>query len=174
MNNTATVETLTAEVRVLMVGNRQITLSVARQLDEISLDQIEPFGRVRLDKGRERYVIGRDRETGALAVSRYRVGLGWPHILDGDLSGRITACRNGPKFDRFFYQLEFRGRTIRVSEDVVEACDDHPSIGSGRCDHWNPNGLGDEISNVIAEHDKLAALHKAARELPLIVLAGLR
>ena len=30
---TATVETLTAEVRVLAVGNRQITLSVAKQLD---------------------------------------------------------------------------------------------------------------------------------------------
>lgn len=34
MTDTATVETLTAEVRVLMVGNRQITLSVYRQLDE--------------------------------------------------------------------------------------------------------------------------------------------
>lgn len=32
---TAKVETLTAQVRVLMVGNRQITLSVARQLDHV-------------------------------------------------------------------------------------------------------------------------------------------
>jgi hypothetical protein len=46
-SSTATVETLTAEVRVLMVGNRQITLSVFRQLDPVRHDQIEPFGRVR-------------------------------------------------------------------------------------------------------------------------------
>ena len=50
--DTATVETLTAEVRVLMVGNRQITLSVAKQLDrmdpyEYPTDAFEPFGRVR-------------------------------------------------------------------------------------------------------------------------------
>ena len=39
---TATVETLTASVNVLQVGSRQITLSVARQLDEVSRDEIEP------------------------------------------------------------------------------------------------------------------------------------
>lgn len=43
----ATVETLTAEVRTLMVGNRQITLSVYRQLDREPYELIEPFGRVR-------------------------------------------------------------------------------------------------------------------------------
>ena len=52
MNTTATVETLTAEVHVLMVGNRQITLSVYRQLDKFDawsacLSQFVPFGRVR-------------------------------------------------------------------------------------------------------------------------------
>lgn len=51
MSNTATVEALTAEVRVLMVGNRQVTLSVFRQLDEViadneSVEEFEPFGRV--------------------------------------------------------------------------------------------------------------------------------
>jgi hypothetical protein len=45
--STATVETLTAEVRVLMVGSRQVTLSVVRQLDIAKPDQIMPFGRVR-------------------------------------------------------------------------------------------------------------------------------
>ena len=45
-STTATVETLTAEVRVLMVGNRQITLSVAKQLDEVPIAEIEVFGRV--------------------------------------------------------------------------------------------------------------------------------
>lgn len=49
---TATIETLTAEVRVLMVGSRQVTLSVAKQLDRASFledapDAITPFGRVK-------------------------------------------------------------------------------------------------------------------------------
>jgi hypothetical protein len=47
---TATVETLTAEVHVLMVGKRQVTLSVYRQLDHVSPDEIVPFGRVRADR----------------------------------------------------------------------------------------------------------------------------
>lgn len=49
MQHTATVETLTAEVRVLQVGNRQITTSVANQLDHLDdTALIEPMGRVRL------------------------------------------------------------------------------------------------------------------------------
>jgi hypothetical protein len=43
---TATVEVLTAEVRVLQVGSRQVTLSVFRQLDHVPPAEIEPFGRV--------------------------------------------------------------------------------------------------------------------------------
>jgi hypothetical protein len=43
----ATVEVLTAEVRTLMVGSRQVTLSVYNQLDEVEYPDIEPFGRVR-------------------------------------------------------------------------------------------------------------------------------
>jgi hypothetical protein len=46
-SSTATVETLTAEVRVLIVGSRQVTLSVFRQLDEVHPEEIKPFGRVR-------------------------------------------------------------------------------------------------------------------------------
>ncbi len=44
---TATVETLTAEVRTLVVGSRQVTLSVFKQLDTLSVWKIKPFGRVR-------------------------------------------------------------------------------------------------------------------------------
>ena len=59
--NTATIETLTAEVRVLMVGRRQVTLSVYRQLDRYDASLIEPFGRIRdsRDKDSRRiYVVG--------------------------------------------------------------------------------------------------------------------
>jgi hypothetical protein len=43
----ARVELLTAEVRVLMVGSRQVTLSVFGQLDRADPRDVEPFGRVR-------------------------------------------------------------------------------------------------------------------------------
>lgn len=67
MTNTATVETLTAEVRVLMVGSRQVTLSVAKQLDVVPLESLTIFGRVNLNDGYRR-VIGADR-NGNLALA---------------------------------------------------------------------------------------------------------
>jgi hypothetical protein len=45
----AEVQVLTAEVRVLMVGSRQVTLSVFRQLDWVDDDALAPFGRVHDD-----------------------------------------------------------------------------------------------------------------------------
>jgi hypothetical protein len=72
MSATATVEVLTAEVRVLMVGSRQVTLSVYNQLDEVPHSGVEPFGRVNpkdAERGRI-YVVGRDRETGVLVRSK--------------------------------------------------------------------------------------------------------
>ena len=71
---TATVEVLTAEVRVLMIGSRQITLSVVRQLDFADPDEIAPFGRVRTGAydnevvevvGSVRGVLARARATSA-------------------------------------------------------------------------------------------------------------
>ena len=66
----ARVEVLTAEVRVLMVGSRQVTLSVYNQLDYVPPDGIEPFGRVSPKDARWRSVevVGRD-ETGVLVRS---------------------------------------------------------------------------------------------------------
>jgi hypothetical protein len=43
------VESLTAEVRVLQVGSKPVTLSAARQLDAVDPFEIRPFGRVRID-----------------------------------------------------------------------------------------------------------------------------
>lgn len=83
-SNTATVETLTAEVRVLMVGSRQVTLSVYRQLDHVpGLKQMEAFGRVRgLKPVKDEYgngiieveVVGRSLKTGELC----RTTVEWP------------------------------------------------------------------------------------------------
>jgi hypothetical protein len=69
---TATVEVLTAEVRTLMVGSRQVTLSVFRQLDEVTQDWCEPFGRVNDKSTDERFgvtVVGRHTVSGALVRS---------------------------------------------------------------------------------------------------------
>lgn len=83
MTNTATVETLAAEVRVLMVGNRQITLSVARQLDRVGLCDLEPFGRVKLGDGYDhRTVIGRSKKDGSLVVSWFTRDREWSGELD--------------------------------------------------------------------------------------------
>ena len=71
-NTTAAVEVLTAEVRVLMVGSRQVTMSVYNQLDLVADCQIEPFGRVAPKDAQGRYVhvVGRSRVTGALVRAR--------------------------------------------------------------------------------------------------------
>lgn len=84
---TATVETLTAEVRVLMVGSRQITLSVARQLDYAPYDDIEPMGRVRIgptsDDDRSWVtVIGRHRMTGALTMAMVTDPTPWEGVAE--------------------------------------------------------------------------------------------
>ena len=67
---TAHVEVLTAEVRTLMVGSRQVTLSVFKQLDEVPWTQIEAFGRVRTSAATPNRVelVGRSAE-GALVRS---------------------------------------------------------------------------------------------------------
>lgn len=72
--NTATVETLTAEVRVLKMGTRQVTKAVARQLDRISDSHLEPFGRLGFDPkgiGMRNWLIGRSKIDGTLCVAFY-------------------------------------------------------------------------------------------------------
>jgi hypothetical protein len=70
MSESASVERLSAEVRVVQVGSRQITRPMYRQLDEATFGRFEPFGRVRDNKRKPRagvlQLVGRDTETGAL------------------------------------------------------------------------------------------------------------
>lgn len=66
----ARVQVLTAEVRTLVVGSRQVTMSVFNQLDSVPPNEIEPFGRV--SPGSDQWsvsVIGRHGATGALVRS---------------------------------------------------------------------------------------------------------
>jgi hypothetical protein len=87
----ARVEVLTAEVRVLMVGSRQVTLSVYNQLDEVPPDGIEPFGRVSPKDARWRSieVVGRD-EIGALVRA-------WVPVQPFDLTpyDRVIVSQEG-------------------------------------------------------------------------------
>lgn len=78
-DTTATVQTLAAEVRVLVVGKRQITTGIARQLDVVKPDELEPLGRVeaRAIGGSPAYcvyVVGRSLATGALVRARAHTG----------------------------------------------------------------------------------------------------
>lgn len=96
--DTATVQALTAEVRVLMVGNRQITLSVARQLDTVKPYDylIEPFGRVHLYEKNDDagiVVIGRHIGSGSLVISALTREMRHPkyHEYLGDEDAREEA-----------------------------------------------------------------------------------
>jgi len=72
----ATVTTLLAEVKTLMIGTRQVTLSVFSQLDRIADDLIIPFGRVSPPGNQEAvvWVAGRHKDNGTLVRSSLPLG----------------------------------------------------------------------------------------------------
>ena len=65
---TATVQTLQASVQTLLVGTRQVTMSVYLQLDTVPAGEMQPFGRVRPRDAQPGwlYLVGRHTETGSL------------------------------------------------------------------------------------------------------------
>lgn len=110
----AQVKVLRAEVRVLMVGSRQITLSVFRQLDVVNASELEWFGRVRdpqrhddcatgfpEDTEGDRHVIGRHRFTGALTRTNINRECWWTVTLQHELD----LCRS-----RMSYEIASRHR----------------------------------------------------------------
>ena len=141
---TATVEVLTAEVRTLQVAARQITLSVARQLDVMDpfcwpTDAFEPFGRVRTGT----------KVTHDVLRSR------WPSTREQD-SGRWCRGDNGewyeevPGFDPY---CEFIGKRREDGALVIYRVD---------------------RTRDIEDEDDRRQIAEWKRTLPLIVLAGLR
>jgi len=153
----ARVELLTAEVRVLMVGSRQVTLSVYGQLDTVKPGEIEPFGRVRpraADPGWI-YVVGcsaRRADAGTLVRS-----------------ARQSCASLVRQADR-----------LRDRADMVaERNDPDPEIPRSR--RWQLDAiLADEKRTADELTEGAGRLMGAARDaapwdrLPLIVLAGLR
>jgi hypothetical protein len=68
MSESASVDVLSAEVRVLQVGKGQLTRSMYWQLDEAAPKQFQPFGRVKDNKRRLKdgvLLVGRDSKTAA-------------------------------------------------------------------------------------------------------------
>lgn len=113
-NTSAQVEVLTAEVRALMVGKRQVTLSVYRQLDLVPSDQCNPFGRVRdsqdvhyLASQPRVYAVGQHCSTGAL-VRSYRTRPNPktnPQVNDLSIFSEETAVELKRRIDEYEQNL---------------------------------------------------------------------
>jgi hypothetical protein len=77
------VDLLTAEVRVLVIGKRQVTGGMYKQLDWVAPDLIKPFGRVHSSlyatPAAHFEVVGRHCETGCLVRSDAPVDPSWSH-----------------------------------------------------------------------------------------------
>lgn len=151
---TAHVETLTAEVRVLQVGNRQITLSVAKQLDafEFQFDDealnFTPFGRIKIGSKGETYLPCSKTDKGAEF-----------HALQNNCA-RHPNCHHA----KWWINGE-------------QACGTHNRLGTREYDYqWI--GRHEPTGNLIvvnAFHEEFNDEEFALwKELPLIVLAGLR
>ena len=183
MTNTttaATVETLTAEVRTLVVGSRQVTLSVAKQLDTIPLDRLVVMGRVRIDKestDRKGWVIGVDTATGSLALAKWNIDarIAKPVVWDDDgLS--IVVCRPMRLNDYEAHLQIDKTPFTAFNPKRNPACD---CARGGFCG-WNVGGSTtlDEVAAYVEQQMVLTAAErdrcKAAADAPLIVLAGLK
>jgi hypothetical protein len=182
-----------------MVGSRQVTLSVYRQLDWVDWAYVEPFGRVndyrdQNDVGECCYVVGRDTRTGALVRSFV------------DKMRLVIELHDTPGFDTWINAHHWptsqkKPETVVIYSDdedivclqipvlIVELCDQH-----GRAEYrrriWGDGSGGDDPNAVEVELQQKARRYLAEvrgrrnfeqvdcyrhwSELPLIVLAGLR
>lgn len=182
--STATVETLTAEVRVLMVGSRQITLSVAKQLDWVDYALLEVFGRVRLTD--ETLLIGR-APNGSLSLAKLPPAPDYPieiSLINADYE-RITVCsalratysRYEGRFLVYYHELSYNGTLIYVPSNLTAPCKQHFhgfDDKSACSPPWSANGLEQDIEAEIANYNAALTKHQQYASLPLIVLAGLR
>lgn len=175
----ARVQVLTAEVRTLVVGSRQVTLSVYSQLDSADYDEIEPFGRVRPRDALLDYIylVGRHRQAGALVRS----------VIPG---GPDSIAR---EFDwpEFSLSIEDARRTALAAErevahlrkfeaDVHQKLPDNHNCKAGEIQEKEREAreARTEMASLQREYNELTAPAVACASrvsaLPLIVLAGLR
>lgn len=180
-SNQATVECLTAEVRVLMVGSRQVTLSVYRQLDRVPLSECDPFGRVRDGKDLTgTWIVGRHRETGELVAAVSRPPSSLSTVDTEELSlpdGWLTTRRRLTAYDREPIRVDGVGFTLNDFDVVVEP-DGQTQLGGPLEPRFTSPELELEVRSCVAElkeeFSAEVARHGSMKALPLIVLAGLR
>jgi hypothetical protein len=205
---TATIEVLMAEVRTLLIGRRQVTLSVYRQLDSVDPYEIEPFGRVsdKQDQDKRLHVVGRHLKDGSLVRSSYYISE--TQIIDPWVDGhdRVvigvgakqenwdTSSGNFP-IDGYDVSVHWNDTVYpgelschaRVEDhysdhdpilEEVEWTDDNKHMSLCKMWHWRSNFHRAEAFREaradIARYESNLALLREWKELPLIVLAGLR
>ncbi|MGO8889724.1 MAG: hypothetical protein ACLP8X_28085 [Streptosporangiaceae bacterium] len=166
----ATVEVLTAEVRVLQVGRRQVTLSVVRQLDWADPADVEPFGRVRTGDN----LPGRPSAIGNMGSSRVKqpaavevVGsasgvlvrsVSWRSMLTCT-SGGASACPEAQALNTELDRFKVRGQP--------------PSHKTPEYQRILDRFMAHEVHDW-TRYDPDQRTYDAWQALPLIVLAGLK
>lgn len=189
-DTSATVEVLTAEVRTLMVGKRQVTMSVYKQLDCVEDDVCEPFGRVTFDDPRYYvWVVGRDKRTGVLVRSKRERPMSPEHWSKPVTSPPEMAdewCVPGPRRPRRIGRYDPRWTTpaviaedgdLAVVWEIPENATVDETITPGDWTFASPDARrrAEEIARETIEmYRRDEASYREWKELPLIVLAGLR
>lgn len=187
---TATVETLTAEVRVLMVGSRQVTLSVYRQLDSVDMWDMEPFGRVRTAKA-----VGYGAPSFSVEVVGRRANSGEPGEL---VAGSYCKPPRNIEMDNFHEWVDpavahWVWHSIKSNGYATDRACTYADVGFLIKYDWNyksaehdcpVTGFDESSPEALAAREFFkseADKHNANRrrwqefsELPLIVLAGLK
>lgn len=160
--NTATVETLTAEVRVLMVGSRQITLSVAKQLDWVKPADIDPFGRISATwEGGKLTVIGRHSHTGELVTSSTH-----QHHCTGVTIQALAAEMGATVLKKTRRGYEY---SAPIGDGLFVT-----GVEAWRIEDAEKYSQEDRIAAASAILERVNTWHTLWSALPLIVLAGLR
>jgi hypothetical protein len=177
----ASVNVLTAEVRTLMVGNRQVTMSVFRQLDHVVPAEIEPFGRVQVaGSSREITVVGRGVSSGALvrsSVKQAEPPHSWNRPVDVGLDAQWCVLGPHDMFSRPQFAVIAERGAYKATRLIPSGTPVDSSVPAGQ---WRySNGEAEEVVKREAEYDldtiqERVTLHAAWKALPLIVLAGLR
>lgn len=166
-SQSAKVETLTAEVKTLQVGNRQVTLSVYRQLDEVGPLEIEPFGRVHDKSQRGLWVVGRSA-SGELVKSKADPACDRPWLNIGAWIVAGSEARSEQLCDLGIEGVE---AGFLVNDDVERSQKPFGWAWKSEEDRALALSRAQDLAGVWKQ---TRAVSKEWVSLPLIVLAGLR
>jgi hypothetical protein len=174
---------LTAQVTTLTMDKRQVTLSVARQLDQVHFSDMTPWGRIRIE-GKEDSLIGVDNRTGRLVTALF------PDEEEMEAFVPLFGPLPEGKYIEVCRLHERRGPMshprVELNIDGVKVQLNHGTHRYRACTHGAAEGCGIEAPADIlfalkvkaaAEESRSAKLRREvaeARSLELIVLAGLK